>query len=233
MGTRERPADRGTARGRRLLVELGREFAHARRRSGLSLRTVAEAAGVSVGVVWRFEGGRATDVGVVVIARLFAIVGLDLSARAYPGGPPVRDAGPIGLLAEFRGRCHPSLGWATEVPLPIARDQRAWDGMLTGPGWRYGCEAEMGPDDSQALQRRIELKIRDGHVSGAVLLLPETRRTRAFLAVARPALGSTFPVQARYALAAFADGRDPGGSSIIVLRARARPRVPPGGTTDG
>jgi hypothetical protein len=61
MGTRERPADRGTARGRRLLIDLAREFADARRRTGLSLRTVADAAGVSVGLVWRFEAGGAPN----------------------------------------------------------------------------------------------------------------------------------------------------------------------------
>lgn len=201
----------------------------------MSLRAVGAAAGVSAAVVWRFERDRGSDVGLVAAARLLAIVGLDLSARAFPGGPPVRDAGGLALLAALRLRLHSSLGWASEVVLPIAGDQRAWDGMIRAPSWRYGVEAEMGPNDSQALQRRIELKIRDGNVSGAILLLPETRRARAFLEVARPALASTFPIPARVALGALGEGRDPGGSSIIVLRAAAPPRVgvAPGATRDG
>ena len=168
--------------------------------------------------VWRFEHAHGPDIGLVATARLFAIVGLELSARAFPGGPPVRDAGGLQLLASFHSRCHPSLSWATEVPLPIPGDQRGWDGMLGGPAWRYGVEAEMGPNDSQALQRRIELKIRDGRVNGAILLMPDTRRVREFLPVAWPSLVSTFPVPARTALAALGRGEDPGGSSLVVLR---------------
>lgn len=222
MGTRERPVERGTARGRRLLVQLAEEFRNARRRAGLSLRAVGDAAGVSGTAVWRFEHARGPDVGLVAAARLLAIVGLDLSARAFPGGQPVRDAGSLTLLEALHGRCHVRLGWATEVPLPVPGDQRAWDAMIQGAGWRYGVEAEMGPSDRQAIQRRIELKIRDGQVTGAILLLPETRRAREFLLIAGPSLVSTFPVPARTALAALARGQDPGGSSIIVLRTTSR-----------
>lgn len=118
----------------------------------------------------------------------------------------MRDAGALALLEALHLRLHSSLGWATEVVLRMAGDQRAWDAMVRAPSWRYGVEAELGPNDSQALQRRIELKIRDGNVNGAILLLPETRRARAFLEVARPALASTFPIPARVALAALGEG---------------------------
>ena len=221
MGTRERPVERGTIRGRRVLSDLASEFRLARRRAGLSLRAVGEAAGVSGTAVWRFEHAHGSDSGVVAAARLLAIVGLDLSARAFPGGLPVRDSGALALLETLHGRCHTRLGWATEVPVALPGDQRAWDAVITGPGWRTGVEAEMGPSDSQAVQRRVELKIRDGAVTGAILLLPDTRRARAFLAVAGPSLASTFPVPARVALAALGRGEDP-GSSIVVLRTTSR-----------
>jgi hypothetical protein len=113
-----------------------------------------------------------------------------------------------------------SLRWATEVPLPIAGDLRAWDGMITGPGWRYGTEAELAPRDAQALGRRIHLKIRDGSVDGAMLVLRSSIQTRRFLAEAADVLRPIFPVPGTTALEALRAGNDPGGSAIIVLPRR-------------
>ena len=224
MATRERAVDRGTDRGRQLVRQLGRELRVARQALGLSLRTVGAAAGVSATLVWRIEHGLAPSVGVVLLAQLFAIVGLDLTAKAYPGGSPLRDAPHSGLLAALRLRLHEMLRWGLEVPLPMPGDQRAWDAMVTGQGWRYGVEAETAPQDSQALGRRLELKLR-------VLLLPETRRSRAFLDAVDRGFLSAFPVNPRLALQRLAAGQDPGGSSVIVLRP-VRPRAKGGVSGD-
>ena len=146
-----------------------------------------------------------------------AVVGLELSARAYPGGQPVRDAAQVELLARFRSRLHRDIRWATEVPLPAPGDQRAWDVLIArGSEWRYGVEAETGPRDSQALVRRLNLKVRDAQVDGVILVLPGTRRTRDFLAGAQDSLRSTFAVDGRRALELLAAGVDPGGSAIAV-----------------
>jgi hypothetical protein len=126
------------------------------------------------------ERGRVPNVSLLLLNRTAAVVGLDLSARLFPGGSPVRDAVHGGLLEELHGRCHSSLGWRTEVPLPTPGDQRAWDALIRGPDWREGVEAEMGPRDGQALARRLMLKQRDGSVAGVILLLPKTRRIRTF-----------------------------------------------------
>ena len=45
MATRERPIDRGRARGKRMLREFAEEFRAARREAGLSQRAVANASG--------------------------------------------------------------------------------------------------------------------------------------------------------------------------------------------
>lgn len=156
------------------------EIRLARIRLGLSIAAVAREVGISPAELSRIERARAEWVSVVVLAIICAVVGLDLSARAYPGGRPIRDARHVTLLARFRARLHLSLRWSTEVPLPIQRDQRAWDAMVSGPDWRYGIEAEMNPIDGQALVRRLALKQRDGGVDGVILLLPDTRQARQF-----------------------------------------------------
>jgi transcriptional regulator with XRE-family HTH domain len=197
---------------------LGSEARAARLDRDLSLRAVAAAVGCSRTKVWRVERAEYPSVSVAFLARMFAVVGLDLSARGYAGGSPVRTAGQNRLLERLHGEVHPSLRWLTEVGLPISGDQRRWDSMIVGTGWRQGVEAETGPRDAQALAGRIELKRRDGAVDGVILLLPATRRVREFLAAANPILAPHFPVPGDVALAALRPGRNPGGSSVIVLR---------------
>ena len=80
---------------------LGREARTARRDRALSLRAVAEAVGVAAATIWRFENGRTPGVSVVLVARILVVVGLDLSARAFPGPDVVRDQAHVRLLSRF------------------------------------------------------------------------------------------------------------------------------------
>jgi transcriptional regulator with XRE-family HTH domain len=217
VATRERPADRGTQRGLDQVRIIGREIRLARRSLGLSLAVVARAAGISAPTLSRVERGVALGVSHVRLARVCAIVGLELSARAYPGGRPLRDARHAALVARFRSGLHPSLRWSTEVPLPNAGDQRAWDGMVRSAGWRYGVEAELNPMDGQALLRRLALKGRDGGVDGVLLLLPDTRQARRFRREYDAVLAEDFPVPSVRAVRLLAQGTDPGGSAIITV----------------
>lgn len=226
MARGERAVDRGTTRGREHLAQAGREARNARLDRGLSLAEAGRAIGRSAAWISRAERGLSSTVTIIELARLCAVVGLDLSLRTYPGGAPIRDAAQLALLANFRARLHPSLGWAAEVPLPGIGDQRAWDGLVRGDGWRYGVEAETRPRDVQAIVRRIQLKVRDGAVDGIVLVLPDTRHVRAFLQEFTTIAGSSFPVAGRRALELLGAGIDPGGSAVVVLPRRyslARP----------
>jgi transcriptional regulator with XRE-family HTH domain len=92
------------------MLELGREARIARHDRGLSLEIVARAAGISDSMVSRIERGRLPDVGIVRAATILGVVGLDLTARAYPGGQPLRDQGHARLLGELRRIVHRSLG---------------------------------------------------------------------------------------------------------------------------
>jgi len=188
----------------------------------MSLAVVAAAAGTSAGELSRIERALAPWVSVIALFRLGAVLGLDLSVRLYEGGPPVRDAPQISILLDFSSDLHASLRWDTEVPLPIAGDPRAWDGMVRGVDWRFGVEAESSPRDAQALVRRLQLKQRDGAVDGVILLVRDTRQTRQFLESGAPELDGHLPHRTHAMLAALRRGARPPGNGIVVV-ARRRP----------
>lgn len=217
MTSRRKPADVGAERGRVLLDAVIRDLVIARRDRGLSLAEVGKAVGITGSMASRIEGRRTQDLGIIRLATMLAVVGLDLSARAFPGGSPVRDSAHAALLARFGARLHASLRWSLEVPLPIPGDLRAWDGMVRGPGWGYGVEAETHPTDGQALIRRLELKVRDSGTSGVILLLPRSQHARSFRAAAAGILDVAFPVDGSRAMKSLTSGVDPGGDTIIVL----------------
>jgi hypothetical protein len=86
-----------------------------------------------------------------------------------------------------------------------------------GAGWRHGVEAETRPNDRQALERRLALKLRDGHVDSLSLLLLDSRHNRDFVRAHRVALAERFPVPGGRALELLGAGVDPGGNTIVVL----------------
>lgn len=181
----------------------------------MSLRRVAEAAGLDHAHISRFERGehelRLEDVGAIA-----AIVGLDIAIRAYPAGDAIRDAAHARLLDRLRVELHPSLRWHTEVPFPGAGDPRAWDAVTGARDWGLGIEAETVVEDTQALDRELQLKRRDGSVDHVLLLVSDTPRNRRDLAAAPAAFGE-FSRDARRMLRALRAGQDPTGSGIVML----------------
>ena len=216
MATRERQRDRGARRARASLVELGRALREARRALGLRQADVARAAGVSRAWVSRIELGQAPEVGIRMLSILLAIVGLDLSLRAYPGASPLRDEGHRQLLERFRRLLPTGAPWSTEVPLPLPGDQRAWDAMTGLWGLRVGIEAEMRPLDLQALERRLELKARDGGADRLILVLSDSRANRRLIRLSQPSMRTRFPLQGAAAIGAMRSAVDP-GCNLLVL----------------
>ena len=195
---------------------IGAEVLTARRMAGVSQDTLGAAAGLSGSEVGRIERGEAPWLTVIQTSRLLKAVGLDLSAKAFPGGPPIRDAGHLRLLADFEARLPPTLRCIREWPIPNDRDRRAIDILVAGLPRRTGVEAETNLHDLQALERDINGKRRDGKVERMVLLVRDSKRNRAILRAA-DALRRSFPLETRAMMAALARGRDPGADGIVVL----------------
>jgi transcriptional regulator with XRE-family HTH domain len=212
----EKHVDRAE-RARRALADLGRELRIARLNHDLSQRTASRAAGMSQPTWSRLESGGVTGVALPDLARALAVVGLDLSIRAFPAGSALRDRAHVELLERLRVCLGPGVRWATEVPLPSPGDRRAWDALAQVVGVRIGIEAETRARDSQELQRRLELKRHDGRVDHVMLLLADTRHNRAFVRAAGEGFRNAFPVPGRIVLDRLASSADPGGSGIVLL----------------
>jgi transcriptional regulator with XRE-family HTH domain len=216
MGVRNGPVARARRRIDADLAAIVADCAAARRGAGLSQRFVASACGVNGSTLARIESGATRAPDLRLLASIAGCVGLDLRLRAYPAGDPIRDAGQQRLLGRLRSRLHPSIAMPTEVPLPIDGDLRAWDAVLRAPAWHRPLEAETVIDDLQALERRLALKVRDGRVDGVILLVADTRRNRRAIASA-PGAFQGFDRRTRRVLRELAAGRDPGGSSLVLL----------------
>jgi hypothetical protein len=170
--------------------------------------------------------GQVPKVSVDVLSGILSAVGLHLSAKAYPGNPPIRDASHLALLARFRARLGTGVRWRTEVPVvssPLdpggrgTRDRRAWDAVIEGAGWRVGVEAETRIHDVQALQRRLALKQRDGDVRAVILVVNDTVHNRRVVALEQIELVSQFPTPARACFRRLAAGLPPEGNGLVVL----------------
>lgn len=217
MAARTSRQDAARELARRSLALVGHELRQARREHGLSQSSVGLAARLPRSKVGRVELGQDAGLGIADATALLAAVGLDLVVRAYPGGDPARDAAHSALLERLRNRVHPSLGWRTEVPLPLPGDRRAWDAQISGGGWTVGVEAEVHPEDRQALERKVALKARDGGVTSVLIVLSRTLANRRFVEQHAGELRRAFPVPAREALGSLAAGRPPSGSALVLL----------------
>lgn len=196
---------------------IGRELHEARIAHDLSQSVSADAAGMPASAWSRLERGGLIRVPIVQLARATEVVGLDLSIRTFPGGRVLRDEGHVRLLERLRALLAPTVGWRTEVPLPLAGDRRAWDAVIRIARIRIGVEAETRARDAQALERRLALKQRDGGMDHVILLLADTRHNRRFLRECGEGFLAGFPMAGSVALARLAAGEDPGGSAIVLL----------------
>jgi transcriptional regulator with XRE-family HTH domain len=196
--------------------ELGSELREARLAAGLSQRHVAGVAGLNQSRVSRTERAERVPARVDELAAHCAALGLRLSLKVYPEGPPVRDIAQLRLLERLRTRLHGSFSWHSEAPVGGPGDLRAWDVCLGGSG-TIGVDAETRLHDLQALQRRCETKWRDSAVDRIVLLVASTRHNRRVLAEHREALRSTFPADTTEVMAALRAGRLPSSNGIVIL----------------
>lgn len=221
MAGRQRQAELGAARGRTIVADITSNARAARMAHGVSQEDVARALRISRSRYSRIERGLVPGLSIEMASRMLAVLGLELSARAYPAGEPIRDAAHAALLGRLRQRLHRGLEWQTEVPLPVAGDRRAWDAVISerhgAEAWRVGVEAETRPRDLQALERRLAIKARDGGMDTVMLLLANTRHNRELVRGREADWRERFPVGSRRALELLGAGVRLSGDALVLL----------------
>lgn len=217
MPNRTDPVADAARLARGAVREIGRELRLARIQGGMTQGQVARRIGTSASRVSRFETGQIADVSTTWIYRLAAAVGMRAWLRAVPGGRRLLDQPQLALLGRLRDRVHRAWQWQLEEAVPRPNDMRAADAVLSIPGCRIVVEAITRLADFQAQLRACQLKARDLGADRLVLLVSATSANREALRVAGPVVTAALPIGTRRALAALADGRDPGGDAVIVL----------------
>jgi transcriptional regulator with XRE-family HTH domain len=223
MGASERGYDRGTRQGERLVRLVADELRTARLSLGLSQSHVAKAARISRPMYGRIERGQYRNVPLIEIAQIGGVVGLELSARMYPGGSSTRDAAHARNLARVLRHVAPPLRVATDVPLPSRSEypeRRAWDAILAGRGERTALELETRLYDLQGQIRRIHLKLRDDPPDHLVLVVTESRTNRRALLDAEELLRDLPRLRTANVLRVLRAGQHP-PTGLILLGARA------------
>jgi transcriptional regulator with XRE-family HTH domain len=217
MPIRQSPISEAARRASHPLDEVIRDVRLARVEAGLTQADVAAAVGVSRPQLDSIEIGRRVP-SVQLLARLSAVVGLELSLRVFPAGAPLRDAGHLRLLARFLSLI--GNRWHTRAEAPVSsdpRDHRAFDMVLTAGTQRVAVEAvsRLVAADSQV--RRIMLKLQVARVDAVILVLADTRHNRLAIAAAAPTLRASFPLGPRAVFARLREGRAPAANGIVLV----------------
>lgn len=214
MVTRERRAERGRQRGRRMRAEVGRAYRLARRSAGVTQASVARLVGTSQATISRIE--RATgEADLTLLAMIGTVIGLDLVVSVYPGGTPVRDAGHVKLTRRLQLLLPTEFVWRTEQFMPTPGDQRSIDAIIVSPPLRAGFEIESRLLDGQDLARRTLLKQRDANLACMILVFADTTFNRRAVASSDATLRPAFPLGARQLLSALRSRRTPPANGIL------------------
>jgi len=221
----ERARDRGARVSAALLRSVADELRDARRSAGVSQTHVARVAGLTQSTVSRVERAARASVTVEDLAIHAAALGLRLSMRVYPAGSAVRDAAQLSIIAVLRSLIHRDFAWQSEAPVAGGGALRAWDVRLSGP-FTVGLDIESKLLDIQAVQRRMQLRRRDGDVDRVILVVADTRHNRRVLKEHATDLATTFPGRPKTILQALTTGVDPGVDGLLLLASTPPPRRP-------
>lgn len=217
MPIRRDPIEEATRRARQQVGHTLVDVRNARRNAGISQAAMASLLGCSRQLVGAIETGVLEDVGCIQLARIGAVVGLDIPVRAYPAGSPLRDAGQR-LLKRFRAAIGEGWAWRTEVPVSTdPLDRRAIDAVLERPPHRVGVEAVTRILDAQAQTRSILLKQSVAHVQCIVLVLADTRHNRTALADGASTISPAFPLPHRALMRDLRAGRAPSANGVVLV----------------
>ena len=174
--------------------------------------------GCSRQLIGAIEAGQLEDVGCIQLARIGAVVGVDIPIRAFPAGSPLRDAAQLRLLERFRDSIGEAWTWRTEVPVSAnPLDRRAIDAVLVRAPHRVGIEAVTRILDAQAQTRPILLKQEAAGLQRMVLVLASTRHNRIALVEGAQTLNPAFPLPHRSLMRDLKRGQLPPANGIVLI----------------
>jgi DNA-binding XRE family transcriptional regulator len=210
--------DDAARRARQQLVHTLADVRNGRLKAGISQESMAALLGCSRQLIGAIEAGRLEDVGCIQLARMGAVVGIDVPIRGYAAGSPLRDAAQLRLLQRFRASLGDAWAWKTEAPVsgdPL--DRRAIDAILTRDRQRVGIEAVTRILDAQGQVRPILLKQEAAELERMVLVLADTRHNRTALIDGAPTLHPAFPLASRELMRDLRAGRLPSANGIVLV----------------
>lgn len=205
----------------------------------MTLAELARAAHVDPSFLARIEGGRAQP-SMATYARLAIALGADLSLRLYPTtGPTVRDRHQAQIAEALLATVHPR--WRPFSEIAVLRPSRGWIDL----GFHETREGVFIATEIQSELRRLEQLVRWSEAKAAalpswdgwthlgiapavsrLLVIRETRSTRAVASEFRHVLRTAYPADAEDALAALTGGGPwPGAAILWAIRDRSGRRA--------
>jgi transcriptional regulator with XRE-family HTH domain len=208
--------DEARRRSDQMRRRLGEELRQARLQAGPSQTTVARAVGCSGSTISRIEHGLVRSVGIELLMRHAAVVGLVLRADMLPIGAPIRDLGQLKVVNRLEQHVRAPFRWVLEMPVG-PRDLRAFDAGALKPGCRIGFDVWSRVRDVQAQARASQRKQLDAGIDRLILVFGDTWNNRRAVREAGASLDRAFPLSSRQVLAALRAGRDPGDHGIVFI----------------
>jgi transcriptional regulator with XRE-family HTH domain len=207
------------------MTRLGQDARTARQGIGWTQAVVARRAACSQASVSRLEAGD-THLTIAIVSAVFAAMGIDFSARSFPGeGVTLRDSGQLVLAERIRELAHGR--WRITLEEPIGDGtRRAADVLLDGEAAAAHIELESNLVDFQAQLRngvlkREALQKRLGRPVAFVLALRDTPRNRAAVAVHRAVISAALPAPSREVLDAIRRGHPLTHDGLLFLPGRS------------
>ena len=214
-GSRKRPLSSAGRRAAHIRRQLGGQIRTLRTDSGLSLRDVADAAGISHAFLGQIEAGD-REPSISALAAISEALGSDLSVRLYPNtGPRVRDHIQAQIVEELLRIANPR--WRTYPEVPVYRPARGRiDVVLHDPAALLLVATEVH-SQIQRLEQQLgwaQLKaeslesadlmrtLQGDHVTSRLLVLRSTRATRDIANRFEATLHAAYPAQTAAAHAA-------------------------------
>lgn len=216
---------------RDLRTRIGDELRRARLDAGLSIRSVAGAAGIDPSHLSLVERGR-REASLAVLAATCDVLGLDPSVRMFPRtGPRIHDRIQAAIVEALLRRIHP--GWKRLLEVPVWRPVRGViDLVIARPGEiavaievhsqirRLEQQVRWSQEKAEALRSAeawplISQGLIDLPVS-RLLVLRSTRTNRELAIRYESTLRAVYPARTADAVAALADPGQPWPGNAVV-----------------